>query len=549
LVFLAVIPACSDRSDPAAPVAGEARVTPPIEARAGDRFVDVTLAAGVGFAHRLVDGKMSNVVESLGSGVAVLDFDGDGKLDFYLAQSGWAAGVTEGTEPRTRETGKLYRNQGDGTFRDVTAGSGLELPGFSIAAVAADYDADGKTDLYVCNYGANWLFHNLGNGRFEEVGRRAGVADPRLSVGATFFDFDGDSVLDLYVANYVEFDPKYAFFFQPDVFPPPLAYPAQPDALYRGRGDGTFEDVSAKSGIAATASRGMSVVAADFDADGRTDVFVSNDGTPNFLWKNRGDGTFENVAAIAGVAFAMNGDAASAMTADWGDCNGDGLPDLIVTDISYGSLYEGVRPGQFADRVFASGIAAIAGQYASWGGGFLDFDDDGDLDLLVVNGDLHHMVGWEDLLLENDGTGHFSNAADDGGAYFAAKLLGRAGVVADFDDDGDQDALITNVADRPVLLRNESKAGNSWLTLALDDTSKNRLAYGAKAVVRHGGRAQVAELRCPSTYISSGDPRLHFGLGDSARVDELEITWPDGERQVLRDVEARRSLVVRRSKP
>jgi hypothetical protein len=511
--------------------------------------VDVTAAAGLDFVHRLQDGHMSNIVESLGSGAAWLDHDGDGRLDLYLVQSGWAPGVVEGERPRSGPSGRLYRNLGDGRFEDVTAAAGLEQAAFGIAAVAADVDGDGWTDLYVCDQGPNRLYRNLGDGRFEEVARRAGVDDPRMSVGATFLDYDLDGVLDLYVTNYLEFDPKYAFFYPPDVFPPPLAYTAQPDALYRGLGDGRFEDVSAASGVGAQAGRGMSVLAADFDADGRTDVFVSNDAGPNFLWRNQGDGTFREDALRCGLAYGMKGDATAAMTADWGDVDLDGQPDLVVTDMSYGSLYMGVRPGVFADKVFASGIAALSGQYVSWGGGYLDFDDDGALDVFIVNGDIHHMVGWEDLLLAGDGTGHFSDAAPQGGAYFSAKLLGRAGTVVDFDDDGDQDLLVTNIHDRPVLLRNEGPAQGAWLTVRLVDDSRNVAAYGAQVALVHDGRTQRAELRCPTVYLSSGDPRLHFGLGACEAIERVEVVWPDGERQVLEDVAPRQHLVIKRSRP
>ena len=553
LALLVLAPACGpgERDEPArsdehaaAPI-----LTPPIAPRQGDRFVDVTSGAGIDFVHRLLDAHMSNIVESLGSGAAWLDHDGDGRLDLYLVQSGWAPQVVECEPPRVAPTGRLYRNEGDGRFRDVTSAAGLGDAGFGLAAVAADYDGDGWTDLYVCNQGPNRLYRNRGDGRFEERAARAGVADGRMSVGATWLDFDGDGVLDLYVTNYLEYDPQYHFFYPPDVFPPPLSYTPQPDALFRGRGDGTFEDVSASSGVGAQAARGMSVVAADFDADGRTDVFVSNDAGANFLWRNQGDGTFREDALRCGLAFGMKGDATAAMTADWGDVDGDGLGDLVVTDMSYGSLYLGVRPGLYADKVFAAGIAAISGQYVSWGGGYLDFDDDGDLDLLIVNGDLHHMVGWEDLLLANDGAGHFSDGAEEGGAYFSAKLLGRAGLVADYDDDGDQDLLVTNVHDRPVLLRNEARNQGAWISVRLEDDTRNRAAYGALVEVVHSGRVQRAEVRCPTVYLSSGDPRLHFGLGRCETIERIEVVWPDGERQVLEGVAPRQHLVIRRSRP
>jgi len=518
--------------------------TPALEAREGDALVDVTLAAGIDFVHVLVDGRMSNVVESLGSGAAVIDCDGDGWLDLYFVQSGWAAGVVEGEHPASVPGDRLYRNRGDGTFEDVTRRAGLGSRGFGLAAVAADYDGDGDQDLYVLELGPNKLYRNRGDGTFEEVGARAGVADPRLSVGAAFLDYDGDSDLDLYVTNYLELDPDYDYHYGPDVFPPPLAFEAQPDALFQNRGDGTFEDVSAASGISSVAGRGMSVVAADFDGDRRTDVFVSNDGTANFLWRNKGDGTFEEAAFAFGLAFGENGEATAAMTADWGDCDGDGAFDLVVTDTAFGSLYHGLRPGLFGDRIVRSGIAALSGQYVSWGGGFLDFDNDSDLDLLIVNGDLHHHVGWEDLLLANDGAGRFSDAAA-ASAYFGQKLMGRGGLAADYDNDGDVDVLILNLMDRPVLLRNEARDGNAWLRVELAGASANRAGLGAIVTVRLTDRALRKEMRCPSWYLGSGDPRLHFGLGRAERIERVEVLWPSGELQVLEDVAPSRELLVR----
>jgi len=342
-----------------------ADVSATIPAGPGDAFVDVTAEAGLDFAHVLLDGEMDNIVESLGSGAAFLDYDGDGFLDVYFVQTGWRDGVVDAEQPRTLPQNRLYRNLHDGRFADVTERAGVGDTGFGIAAVAADYDGDGLQDLYLCNVGPNRLYRNRGDGRFEEVGRHAGVDDPRFSAGATFVDVDGDSLLDLYVANYLEYDPAYNYFYSPDVFSPPLAYEAQPDSLYRNRGDGTFEDVSLASGIARLAGRGMSVLASDFDDDGWTDIFVANDESANFLWRNDGAGSFEEIAERAGVAYGVSGDATAAMTADRGDCDGDGLLDMVVTDTAYGSLYRGAGAGVFVDEVFQSGIATLSGQYVS----------------------------------------------------------------------------------------------------------------------------------------------------------------------------------------
>ena len=484
---------------------------------------------------------MTNIVESLGCGAAFLDYDGDGYLDIYFVQSSWRRGVVKGDEPKSLPRNRLYRNKGDGAFEDVTDRARVGDTGFGLAAVAGDYDGDGHTDIYVCNLGPNRLYRNKGNDAFEDVTDRAGVGHPGMSVGAAFLDYDDDSRLDLYVTNYLVFDPDYVFHYAPDVFPPPLAFEAQRDVLYRNKDNRVFEDVSDPSGIAQGSGRGMSIVASDLDGDGHTDVFVSNDASANFLWRNKGDGTFEDVALRFGVAFGENGEATAAMTADWGDDNGDGLMDLLVTDTAYGSLYRKQAQGPFMDEVVASGLAALNGQYVSWGGGFVDFDNDADLDLLIVNGDLHHVVGWEDLLLQNDGAGVYSDGASEG-AYFTQKLMGRGGAVADFDNDGDMDVLITNVLDRPVLLRNDSPGKNAWISITLKDG--NRTALGARVTLHLGERKLAGELRCPSFYLCSGDPRLHFGLGDSKKVDRLEVVWPSGQLQILEDVEPNRQLTI-----
>jgi len=528
-----------------APAMAPRPTSPILPPREGDRFVDVTADAGLDFVHMLVDGEMSNVVENLGSGAAVLDIDGDGWLDVYFAQGSWSEGVVEGDRPDPLPTNRLYRNRGDGTFEDVTAGSGTDDTSFTLAVVAADADGDGFTDLYLCNAGANRLLRNRGDGTFEDVTRTAGVGDAAMSAGATFADLDGDEDLDLYVTNYVAFDPDYDYFYGPDGFPPPVAYEPQRDTFYRNRGDGTFEDATVASGIAEGTGRGMSVVATDFDDNGAADLFVANDGTANFLWLNRGDGTFTDDAIVAGVAFGENGEATGAMTADIGDVDADGVLDVFVTDTAFSSMYRAAAPGAFVDRVVDSGLALLTGQYVSWGGGFVDFDADTHLDLFVVNGDLHHVVGWEDLLLHNDGAGNFADAAASG-VYFGQKLSGRGGAVLDYDNDGDPDLLVTNMADRVVLLRNDARPDEHWLTVSLRADGGNRDGYGARVLVHAGDRTLTYAVRCPTSYLCGSDPRLHVGLGAHDRADSVEVTWPDGRRQVVVDAPASSPLVITR---
>ncbi len=526
-----------------ASAASRTRVTPHIapDAPGEDLFEDVTAAAGIDFVHRVGDGLMNNILESAGSGAAWFDADGDGRLDLYLVQSAWVEGVSQGERPRgAQPVSRLYRNRGDGTFEDVTERAGIGRTAFGFAAVSADYDGDGDADLYTLNLGGNVLWRNRGDGTFEDATETAGVRCGRCSLAAVFLDADGDADLDLYVANYLTFDPKYRLHYSPDVFPGPLAFVAEGDVLYLNRGDGTFADGTSASGIGAITGRAMGVVATDFDADGRTDVYVSNDASANQLWHNLGGGKFAEVALRAGVAFGVQGEATASMTGVVGDVDGDLLPDLHVTDSSYGSLYRNRGKMQFDDRIVASGIAAYTAQWAAWGGGFLDVDLDGDLDLFHANGDMHHPTGRPDLLLENRGDGRFDDLSRAAGAYFRAEMLSRGGAIADFDDDGDADLLVTTIGDRPVLLRHRGVPGRHWVAFDLRGHAPNTDALGARVVIETVALGEVRraarEKRLLTGYLTQGDPRLHFGLADTARVGRAEVTWPDGSRQEFRDL-------------
>ncbi len=510
---------------------------------AGDQaFLDVTAAAGLDFLHQVGDELMNNIVESLGSGAAWLDADGDRDLDLYLLNQGWLKGVSGGPRGESAAN-RLYRNRGDGTFEDVTRRAGTGDTGYGYAVAVGDVDNDGDADLYVANCGANRLYVNRGDGTFRERAAEAGVDDERCSAGATFLDADGDGRLDLYVANYLVFDPDYTLHYAPDVYPGPLAYAAEGDALYRNRGDGSFEDWTTHAGIdAVPAGRAMGVVATDFDLDGRPDLFVANDASENFLFRNIGDGEFEETAVLSGAAFGFYGEATGAMAGSVGDLDNDGLPDILVTDTTYGSLYRNTEDLLFEDLVVSSGLAALSGQWVSWGGGFFDFDNDADLDALLVNGDLKHPTGRPDLLLENTGDGKF--VSGEGGDYFATARLGRGGSFADFDDDGDLDVLITNLDDAPVLLRNDWPAPGHWLRLGLVGTVGNRDGFGAIVTVEADGRSWRRVHHAASGYLTQNDPRLHFGLGGATRVDRLEVIWPAGSRQTFEDLEVDQPYTV-----
>jgi hypothetical protein len=521
-------------------------VTPPVPAGPQDLFEDVTAQAGIHFVHQFCDSKIANILESNGAGGCWLDFDGDGRMDLFLVNSGPLDGVTHHAPGTARQPNRLYRNRGDGTFEDVTEKAGLGGMGYCTAAVAADYDNDGHTDLFVVGVGRSYLYHNRGDGTFEDVTEKAGVANlGGTGLGAVFFDADNDGYLDLFVANYLTFNPQYQLYYNPDAYPGPLSYQPQLNKLYHNRGDGTFEDVSKPSGIEIPGHRAMSVAVFDYNQDGAPDLYLSNDGTPNLLLVNDGRGHFKDVASTAGVAFNAMGEAAGSMAATIGDCNNDGLEDILVTRFGYGSLYMGTTNGLFEDRMMASGLGALTAQFVGWGGCFLDFDNAGKLDIFIANGDPHYLVGWECLLLENRGDGAFADAAAKGGAFFKAKINARGAAVADYNNDGHLDLIVTTIGNRSYLLRNRDRSGNHWLTLDLEGTKSNRDGFGAKVKVIAADRTYVGEARCAFGFLMQSDRRLHFGLGAATNVDQVEIRWPSGQAQVLKHVLVDQILKVR----
>jgi hypothetical protein len=520
-------------------------MTTPVAAGADDLYEDVTGKAGITFVHQFCDTRIANIIESNGAGAAILDFDNDGLPDIYLINSGPLAGVTHEPAGTKRRPNRLYRNRGDGTFEDVTEKAGVGGAGYGIAAAAADYDNDGFTDLYVVNVGRSILYHNRGNGTFEDVTEKAGLARSGTGIGAVFVDVDNDGKLDLFVANYLTYDPNYQEYFNPDAYPGPLSYKPEFNILYKNRGDGTFQDISEEAGVRIPEHRAMSVCAFDFDKNGTQDLYVCNDGTPNLMLVNDGKGHFQEQGKALWVAFNALGEAAGSMTAAIGDCNGDLIPDILVSRLGYGSLYVGSTNKAFTDQMLASGLGPLTAQYVGWGSNFLDFDNDGDLDIFVANGDAHHMVGWESLLLENNGQGKFSDAADKGGAFFRTKIRARGSVLLDYDNDGRIDILVTTMGDRPFLLHNRSASGNHWITFDLQGTKSNRDGFGAQITLTAGGKTQYTEARCPSAFLGQSDRRVHVGLGQAKTIDKVEIRWPSGTVQVLEKVEADRILKVK----
>jgi len=527
-------------SDAAHPGQRQAKPT----AQGGGFFADVTAKAGIDFVHQLADGKMDNIMESDGAGGAVLDYDNDGLLDIYLVNSGPAPVLSDVPDGTPRAPNRLYRNRGDGTFEDVSKAAGVEGHGFGTAAAAGDYDNDGYTDLLVVNFGSLILYHNERDGTFMDVTVKAGVHSSQAGISATFLDIDKDGWLDLFVANYLKYDP--AIRVPPGTqapYPPPLAYEAEFNLLYRNLGNGTFEDVSEPSGIRIPNHRAMSVAPLDFDLDGDQDLYVSNDGTPNLLLVNDGQGHFQDQALQKGVGFNQFGEAAGSMGATVGDCDGNGLPDLFVTRFGNASLYVASPGGFFEDRAQSAGILDTSSRYTGWGGNFLDVDNDGDLDLFIVNGHAHFLQPMPSLLFLNDGQGHFTESPGTAGEPVLRPLNARGSLSADFDNDGRMDLLITTVGGPPVLLANHAPP-QGWLTLRLEGSRCNRSGFGAQVRVHSGDRQQYAEARCPTSYVSQSDTRLHFGLGRSSRADRIEIRWPSGQVQTLESVPANQVVKI-----
>jgi len=529
---------------PTHPTSG--RPTPPPAPTGKVReFVDVTEAAGLDFVHYIGDEHLSNLVEAVGGGAAFLDYDNDGWLDIYVVTGNYTKGLSEGRDPRGRQRNRLFHNRGDGTFEDVTDKAGVGYQGYGMGVAVGDYNNDGYPDIYVLNHGPNVLYRNNGDGTFTDVTTQAGVGGgDRSTVAAGFLDYDKDGFLDLYVGNYIKFDPNYHNYYSPDGMPGPLDYSGEPDILYHNRGDGTFEDVTKALGVYNPEGHAMGVTTVDFDEDGWTDIYVANDAMPKFLYRNMGGKGFEDVAATSGTAFTEGGESVASMASDFADCNGDGLLDIVVSDDAYGSLYMNVNNARFVDRTASAGVAQPKGQYVSWGVAFLDYDNDGDQDIFMANGDFHHLYPMEDLLLENDGTGRFTDVSDQRGAWFHQKAVGRGAAFGDYDNDGDVDIFIMNLNQRCALLRNDCGQGASWLELRLIGRRCSRDAIGARVKVVARDLVQISQRKGSYGYLCAHDPRLHFGLGKQKKADRIEVTWPSGKTQMLANVPAGQILTI-----
>ncbi len=514
------------------------------------QFLDVTAKAGIDFQHSFGETELSSILEGTGSGCVWFDYNNDGLLDLYVVNGRYVEGLTNHSEPSGRNaTNHLYRNNGDGTFTDVTAEAGVGGKGLGTGVTVGDFDNDGYQDIYVTGYKFAILYHNNGDGTFTDVTGDAGVDNPFFGVGAAFLDYDRDGHLDLFVGNYLNFVPSYHQFYPGDHYPGPLDYQPEFNRLFHNNGNGTFTDVSKQSGIGRVAGRAMGVTVGDFDNDGWPDIYVANDNMPSYLYHNNRDGTFSNVAASLNVAYGQDGEATSAMGPIFGDYDNDGWQDLFVSDARFHRLFHnpGKAGGLFEDVTNQSGIGAICGQYTGWGDGFFDYDNDGWKDIFIVNGGLTWLIPMESNLLRNNGNGRFTDVSKTSGSFFTQRHVNRGVCFGDYDNDGYLDAFVNTLGGKGILLHNTptEDARNHWLTVKLVGTRSNRDGYGAALEAVAGDLHQYVQAVSGSGYLSQSDSRPHFGLGSHERVDKLIVRWPSGTVQTLENIKADQILTVR----
>lgn len=521
----------------------------------GAHFTDITEKAGINFKH-VSSPEKKYIVESMSGGVALFDYDNDGYLDIYFVNSLTVDLVK--SKQKTRSA--LYHNNGDGIFTDVTDKARVSDIGWGMGVAIGDYNNDGFDDIYVTCLGPNHLLKNNGNGTFTDVTQKAAVADPRWSAGAAFVDYDNDGKLDLFVSNYVDFDvdnlPEFGKgrtcqFKGIPVQCGPRGLKGAGDALYHNNGDGTFTDVSKKAGVSdPDGYYGLGVIASDFDGDGLVDIFVANDSTPNFLYHNNGDGTFKDVGFPSGTAVNENGSEQGSMGVTLGDYDHDGRLDLFVTnfDDDYNTLYRNDGKGSFTDVSYATKVAAVSLPYVGWGTKFFDYDNDGWVDLLVVNGHVYPQLPTyrqRNFVHHNNGDGTFTEVGAQLGAPFAEKRTGRGAAFGDMDNDGDVDVVINNLDGPPQVLRNDGGNANNSILIKTIGVKSNRDGIGTRVKVVAGALTQIDEVHSGDSYLSQNDLRLHFGLEQRTKVDLIEVYWPSGNVDRVADASANKILTIK----
>jgi len=526
-----------------------------------EAFVDNTQRLGVNFQYRASHTSRKYLLETMGTGVALFDYDNDGRLDIYFVNGAPLSDPTpKGTIPQKTDSqywNRLYHQKPDGTFEDVTERAGLQGTGYGMGVAVGDYDNDGFEDIYVTAYGGNKLYHNNGNGTFTDVTQKAGVAGGGWSTSAAWVDLDGDGFLDLVVLRYLDWDfddvwcgehqPGYRAYCHPDFFKPisPL--------VYHNDKDGTFTEVTQKVGLGKP-GKGLGVAISDYDRGGHIDLFVANDSMAEFLYRNKGDGTFEDVGLDSEVAVDIDGRTYAGMGVDFADYNNDGWPDLVVTDLANQryALYQNKGSGSFTYASNTSGIGQMTMAHSGWGVRFLDYDNDGWKDLLIAQGhDLDTIeLNYPNLryrepmlLARNTGRGFVDVSAQSGNVFHQA-WVARGLAVGDIDNDGRVDAVVTTNDGSVHVLHNETVTQNHWILLHLVGHKSNRDAIGAEVSVVTASGPQYATVSTAGSYLSASDKRLHFGLGQQSVVQRIEIRWPSGIRQTLKDVSADQILQI-----
>ena len=530
-----------------------AQVAPPVSTQ----FTNVTTSAGINFVHFKGNSGISINREEFGPGLCVADFDGDGWQDIYFVNGRDL--YNRGIAARHA----LYRNNGNGTFTDVTDKAGVPGTGYGLGCVWGDYDNDGFPDLFVTQYGRNVLYHNNGNGTFTDVtdkARVAGTESGAFHSGATFFDYDRDGRLDLYVGSYVALgDKRYCDLGGVLSSCAPSVYRGSPDALYHNNGNGTFTNVTAAAKIYQPGGKNLSVGAADYDNDGWPDLFVANDGLDAYLYHNERNGTFKEIGVVSGMALTAQGRVMAAMCISLGDYDNDGWLDLYISDFQRSSdhLWHNEGAGFFAEVSDQAGITRPTHDVLSFGGGFFDYDNDGRLDIFIANGHVYPEVEQSspaihyrqtNMLFHNEGNGKFVETTKLAGSGFQTPYVGRGVAFADFDNDGFMDVVVANNGDPPLLLHNSGVNGNHFLNFKLVGTKSNRDAMGARVKVVAGGLSQIREIAGGGSYLSQSDLRANFGLGKISRVESVEVTWPSGQRQLFRNVVADKFYLLEEGK-